>query len=164
MLVHSNQPPPVSPSFSQDQQVGVLRRTSAMLPRRLMGCLRLATVGSRAERLAFFRTSIATGGDRFSSTTSSAGRTAHGESHGYKGNRRAPAVDGSSVSGGRHITSTAVSIATAVGRCFHARVAAQPPRKFWFTAVPVRVIAWRSAERRKPSCARCVSWAARENA
>lgn len=84
-----------------------------MLPRRLMGCLRLATVGSRAERLAFFRTSIvATTGDRFSSTTSSAGRSgasAHGEpKNGYKGSRRAPAVDGSSVSGGRHITSTAV--------------------------------------------------------
>lgn len=97
---------------SHDQQVGELsRRSSTMLPRRLMGCLRLATVGSRAERLAFFRTSIIATGDRFSSTTSSAGRSStHGESNGYKGNRRAPAyVDGSSVSGGRHITSTAVS-------------------------------------------------------
>lgn len=94
-----------------------------MLPRRLAGCLRLATIGSRAERLAFFRTHIlatTTGAARFSSTTSSAGRSAaHGEPSGYGNNRRGPAVDGPSASGGRHITSTAVSVGRlAGGICF----------------------------------------------
>lgn len=82
------------------------RHQSTMLPRRLMGCLRLGTIGSRAERLAFYRTSILAS-DRFASTTPS-GRGAHGDSSGC-GNRRATASEGSSVSGGRHITSTAVS-------------------------------------------------------
>jgi len=78
-----------------------------MLPRRL--CVRLATIGSRPERLAVFRNRVTAGHHRFSSATSAGSRSAPGESKGYA-NRRGPTADGSGIAGGRHITSTAVSV------------------------------------------------------
>lgn len=121
------EPQAVGHAVGRAKSHGAAGKDIAMLPRRLVRCIRPGGIGPRQaaqQRLAFLQTSVVVAMEnRFSTKTSSAAvaapapghRAGHGETKGLAHRESYPAAGtatagGSGFTGGRQITTTAVGV------------------------------------------------------